>query len=127
MDSTTMRKRASADRALSLPNIPRVAPYAHTSVGDGKMRGCGGGKPALNLVESVASLLLGAGCLRAACAPEQHVVGQPHPQTIESNHSSLRTPIKWFVRRRSCCAKTTTIHDRVSGLCIHRSEFGPCL
>jgi len=55
------------------------------------------------------------------------VVGQQHPQTIESNPIKRRTRIKRLVRRTSCFAKTTTMHDLVIGLFINRYEFGRCL
>jgi insertion element IS1 protein InsB len=59
--------------------------------------------------------------------PEPHTVGKENTQKIESNHLNLRTRIKRLVRRTICFSKTTTMHDLVIGLFIHRYEFGRLL
>jgi insertion element IS1 protein InsB len=69
----------------------------------------------------------GWGAYERHLAPEQHVVGKQHTQTIESKHINLRTRIKRLVRRTICFSKTTTMHDLVIGLFINRYEFGRCL
>ncbi len=69
----------------------------------------------------------GWGTYERHIAPEQHVVGKQHTQTIESKHINLRTRIKRLVRRTICFSKTTTMHDLVIGLFINRYEFGRCL
>jgi insertion element IS1 protein InsB len=69
----------------------------------------------------------GWGAYERHLAPEQHVVGKQHTQTIESKHTNLRTRIKRLVRRTICFSKTTTMHDLVIGLFINRYEFGQCL
>jgi insertion element IS1 protein InsB len=57
-------------------------------------------------------------------APEQHTVGKPYLQTLESQPIKLRTRMKRLVRRTMCFSKTTTMHDRVLGLFMNRDEFG---
>jgi insertion element IS1 protein InsB len=69
----------------------------------------------------------GWGAYERHLAPEQHVVGKQHTQTIESKHINLRTRIKRLVRRTICFSKTITMHDLVIGLFINRDEFGRCL
>jgi insertion element IS1 protein InsB len=69
----------------------------------------------------------GWGAYARHIAPEQHVVGKQHTQTIESKHINLRTRIKRLVRRTICFSKTTTMHDLVIGLFINRYEFGRCI
>ena len=69
----------------------------------------------------------GWGAYERHIAPEQHVVGKQHTQTIESKHINLRTRIKRLVRRTICFSKTTTMHDLVIGLFINRYEFGRCI
>jgi insertion element IS1 protein InsB len=66
----------------------------------------------------------GWGAYERHIAPEQHVVGKQHMQTIESKHINLRTRIKRLVRRTICFSKTTMMHDLVLGLFINRYEFG---
>ena len=56
--------------------------------------------------------------------PQQHHVGKENTQKIESKHINLRTRIKRLGHRSMCFSKTTTMHDRVIGLCINRYEFG---
>jgi insertion element IS1 protein InsB len=69
----------------------------------------------------------GWGAYERHIAPEQHVVGKQHTQTVESKHINLRTRIKRLVRRTICFSKTTTMHDLVVGLFINRYEFGRCI
>ena len=69
----------------------------------------------------------GWGAYERHIAPEQHVVGKQHTQTIERKHINLRTRIKRLVRRTICFSKPTTMHDLVIGLFINRYEFGRCL
>jgi insertion element IS1 protein InsB len=69
----------------------------------------------------------GVGAYERHSDPEQHQVGKENTQTIESHHLKLRTRSKWLVRRTICFAKTTTMHDRVIGLFINRSELGGAL
>ncbi len=56
--------------------------------------------------------------------PEQHTIGKAQTQKIASKHINLRTRIKRLVRRTMCISKTTTLHDLVLGLFIHRYECG---
>jgi insertion element IS1 protein InsB len=69
----------------------------------------------------------GWGAYERHIAPDQHTVGKPHTQKIESKHINLRTRIKRLVRRTICFSKTTTMHDLVIGLFINRYEFGRCI
>ena len=96
-------------------------------MGDGRLRGLGSCKPSWNLLGSVVSILMGADAYARPIAPEQHVVGTQHTQTIKSKHIKWRTRSKQLVRRTMCFSKTTTRHDLVIGLFINRDEFGRCL
>jgi IS1 transposase len=69
----------------------------------------------------------GGGAYERHSDPEQHQVGKENTQTIESHHLKLRTRSKWLVRRTTCFAKTTTMHDRAIGLFINRYELGGAL
>jgi len=53
---------------------------------------------------------------------EHHHVGQT--QKSERKPVNLRTRITRLGRRTLCCVTTTTIHDLVIGLCIHREQCG---
>jgi insertion element IS1 protein InsB len=66
----------------------------------------------------------GGGAYERQIAPQQHVIGKQHTQTIESKHINLRTRIKRLVRRTICFSKTECMHDLVIGLFINRYEFG---
>jgi insertion element IS1 protein InsB len=66
----------------------------------------------------------GLGAYERHIDPEQHEVGKEHTQKIESKHIKLRIRIKRLIRRTICFSKTTTLHDLVIGLFIHRYESG---
>lgn len=66
----------------------------------------------------------GWGAYERSIDPEQRVVGTQHTPKIASTHINLRTQITRLVRRTICFATTTTMHDLVMGLCIHRSACG---
>ncbi|HEY5871160.1 MAG TPA: IS1 family transposase [Candidatus Tectomicrobia bacterium] len=66
----------------------------------------------------------GWGAYERHIAPEQHAVGTQHTQKIARKHSNLRTRITRRGRHAICFSTTTTRHDVVLGLCIHRYEFG---
>ena len=55
---------------------------------------------------------------------EQPQGGKENTQTIERNHSKLRTRIQRLVRRTLCVAKTERRHDLVIGLFSNRYAFG---
>jgi len=57
-------------------------------------------------------------------SPEQHVIGKPNTQKIESKHLTLRTRIKRLARKTICFSKLEKMHDIVIGLFINRYEFG---
>jgi insertion element IS1 protein InsB len=57
-------------------------------------------------------------------APEVHSPGKHNTQQIERKHLTLRTRIKWLVRKTICFSKSIQMHDIVIGLFINRYEFG---
>jgi insertion element IS1 protein InsB len=56
--------------------------------------------------------------------PAEHQPGKRHTQQIERKHLTLRTRIKWLVRKTICFSRSVERHDIVIGLFVNRYECG---
>jgi len=52
--------------------------------------------------------------------PEGRCPGKPHPSHIAREQRTLRARITPLVRTRICVARSTSMHENVIGLCVHR-------
>ena len=66
----------------------------------------------------------GWGAYHRHLAAHQHVIGKRGTQQLERKHLTLRTRIKWLVRKTLCFSRSVQMHDLVIGLFINRCEFG---